>query len=124
MLFFFFFFFLSSADFFFFFFSIFFSNNLSGIPSECQTVWIQIRRDVLSGLIWVQTICKGYQQTTKVATIGERVKQKKKKKIGQGEKMEGSNRSICKFCIHTLRQKQYETIIDKLKLCIHCDNQI
>ena len=45
---------LSSAD--------FFQNHLfwkilSGIPSECQTIWIQI-------LIWVQTVCKGYQQTT------------------------------------------------------------
>ena len=52
----------------------FFKKNLSGMPSECQTVWIQIRPDVLSGLIWVQTVCKGYQQTTKVATSGERVK--------------------------------------------------
>ena len=54
---------------------------------ECQTVWIQIRTDILlvliwvqtvckdqqqfvvvcilSVLIWVQTVCKGYQQTTK-----------------------------------------------------------
>ena len=55
--------FLSSAD--------FFQNQcfwkiLSGIfiPSECQTVWIQIRPDILSGLIWVQTVCKGCQQTT------------------------------------------------------------
>ena len=32
-----------------------FQKYLSGIPSECQTVWIQIR----SGLNWVQTICKG-----------------------------------------------------------------
>ena len=37
---------------------------LSGIPSECQTVWTQIRTDVLSVLIWVQIVCKGYQQTT------------------------------------------------------------
>ena len=29
----------------------FFQINLSGIPSECQTVWTQIRPDVLSGLI-------------------------------------------------------------------------
>ena len=50
-----------------------FQKNLPGIPSECQTVWIQIRPDILSGLIWVQTVCKGYQQTTKVATSGERV---------------------------------------------------
>ena len=34
------------------------------IPSEYQTVWIQIRPDILWGLIWVQTVCKGYQQTT------------------------------------------------------------
>ena len=47
-------------------------KNLFGIPSECQIVWIQIRPDVLSGLIWVQTACKGYQQTTKVATSEER----------------------------------------------------
>ena len=31
---------------------------------ECQTVWIQIRTDILSVLICVQTVCKGYQQTT------------------------------------------------------------
>ena len=44
--------------------NFFSKKNLSGIPSECQTVWIQIRPDVLSGLIWIQTVCKGYQQTT------------------------------------------------------------
>ena len=49
-------------------------KNLSGIPSECQTVWIQISPDILLGLIWVQTVCKGYQQMTKVATSGERVR--------------------------------------------------
>ena len=46
--------------------TIFFSNNISGITSECQTVWIQIRPDRMSGLIQVQTVCKGYQQTTQV----------------------------------------------------------
>ena len=40
----------------------------SGIPSECQTVRIQIRPDILSGLICIQTVCKGYQQT---ALIGK-----------------------------------------------------
>ena len=34
-----------------------FEKLFSGIPSECQTVWIQI-------LIWVQTVRKGYQRTT------------------------------------------------------------
>ena len=42
----------------------YFEKFLSGIPSECQTDWIQIRPDVLSGLIWVQSVCKGYEQTT------------------------------------------------------------
>ena len=53
--------FLSTADFFQ---NQLFQKILSRIPSERQTVWTQIRPDVLSGLIWVQTVCKGYQQTT------------------------------------------------------------
>ena len=36
------------------------------MPSECQTVWIQIGPDILSGPIWVQTVCKGNQQFTLV----------------------------------------------------------
>ena len=58
----------------FFFFKLTFSKKSLGIPSECQTVWIQIRPNILLGLIWVQTVCKGYQQMTKVATSRERVK--------------------------------------------------
>ena len=42
----------------------FFKINFFEIRSECQTVWIQIRIDILSILIWVQTVCKGYKQTT------------------------------------------------------------
>ena len=41
---------------------------------ECQAVWIQIRTDILSVLILVETVCKGYQHTTKVAASNERVK--------------------------------------------------
>ena len=55
--------FLSSADFFQ---NKLFEKILSGIPSECQTVWTLIRPDVLSDLIWVQIVCQGYQQTTLV----------------------------------------------------------
>ena len=29
-----------------------FSNFLSGIPSVSQTIWIQFRREILTGLIW------------------------------------------------------------------------
>ena len=52
----------------------FLKKKLSGIPPEYQIIWIQIRTDKTSGLIWIQTVCKGYQQTTKDATSGERVK--------------------------------------------------
>ena len=37
----------------------FLKKILSEILSECQTVWIQIRPDILSRLIWIQTVCKG-----------------------------------------------------------------
>ena len=55
---------LSSADFFQ---NKLFQKILSGTLSVCHTVWIQI----LSVLIWVQTVCKGYQQTTKVSASKE-----------------------------------------------------
>ena len=40
-----------------FFLKSYFRKILSGIPSECQIVWIQIL---------FQTVCKGYQQMTLV----------------------------------------------------------
>ena len=45
----------------------FFQKFLSG------TIVIQIRSNLLSVLIWVQTVCKCFQQTTKVAACTERV---------------------------------------------------
>ena len=36
----------------------FFEKKISGIPSDCQTVWIQIRPDRMSGLICVQLFAK------------------------------------------------------------------
>ena len=41
-----------------------FFKKSSGIPSVCQTDWIQIRPDVLSDMIWVHSVCKGYEQRT------------------------------------------------------------
>ena len=38
-----------------------FQKILSGTLSEYQTVWIQIRTYILSALIWIQTVCKGYR---------------------------------------------------------------
>ena len=39
--------------------------------SKC---WLQIRPHVLLGLIWVQTLCKCYQQTTKSPQAGKEVR--------------------------------------------------
>ena len=47
--------------------------NHPGPPSECQTVWIQIKTDILLVFIWVQTVSKGYWQTTKLSTGVQRV---------------------------------------------------
>ena len=38
----------------------------SGIPPECQTDWIKIRPDCMSGLILIQSVCKRIRQTTLV----------------------------------------------------------
>ena len=42
--------------------------NHPGPPSECQTVWIQIKTDILLVFIWVQMFAKGYLLTTKLST--------------------------------------------------------
>ena len=44
------------------------------VQFDLQTVWMQIRTDSMSVLIWVQTVCNGYQQMTKIDAIKERVK--------------------------------------------------
>ena len=49
-----------------------FQKILSGTLSESQINWIQIRPDILLGLIWVQTVCKDYQQTTELAAGRQR----------------------------------------------------
>ena len=46
-----------------------FRKILLGIPSECQTVWIQIRPYFSLCLIWVQAVCKSYPQTTLVDIV-------------------------------------------------------
>ena len=60
---------LSSADFFQ---NLLFQKILSGTLWEYQTIWIQIRADILLVLIWVKTVCKGYQQMTKIAAIARK----------------------------------------------------
>ena len=43
-----------------------FREKKSEKTSECQTVWFKIRPDILLGLIWVQTVCIGYQLLTTI----------------------------------------------------------
>ena len=52
--------------------SAFSKITILGSLSEWQTVSIQIRTYVLSTLTWVQTVRKGYQQTTEIAPGKER----------------------------------------------------
>ena len=49
----------------------YFLKLLSEIPLGHPTAWIQIRPDDFPGLIWVQTVCEGYQKTTNVAASKE-----------------------------------------------------
>ena len=49
--------------------TFFFKINFFKKMCTTQTVRIQIRTDVLLILIWVQTVCKGYQQTTSLHEI-------------------------------------------------------
>ena len=57
--------------------AIFYSGCwIFSMPYGCQTVWIQIRPNILLGLIWIQTVCKGYKQTTNGAPSGQKVKYK------------------------------------------------
>ena len=54
----------------------FFKKILSGTLSEYQTIWTQIRTDILSVLIWDQTVCKGlvHRKGKKDSARKERVK--------------------------------------------------
>ena len=47
--------------------------NHPGPPSECQTVWIQIKTDILLVFIWVQTVCKRLLADDKIITGMQKV---------------------------------------------------
>ena len=44
--------------------SLFSNKSFRTIMQMPNSLYRQIRHDILSGLIWVQTVCKGYQQKT------------------------------------------------------------
>ena len=43
-----------------------------------QSVWIQIRPDIMSGLIWVQTVCNGYQEKLQILSADNTSRQRVK----------------------------------------------
>ena len=47
--------------------------NHPGSPSECQTVWIQIKTVILLVFIWVQIVCKRLLVDDKLSTDMQRV---------------------------------------------------
>ena len=49
--------------------------------TECQTDWIQIRPDVLSGVIWEQSICKSLEETILEGNEFRKEQTRKKKVI-------------------------------------------
>ena len=51
------------------FFFMLLQKNLSRTLSECKTVWIQIGTNILLLLIWVQSVCKGYQNYQKMTKV-------------------------------------------------------
>ena len=65
---------------------------LSGKPPECYTVWIQIRSELLSGLIWVQAVSNSYQMTT---LVGKRKFENVWKNSGWSAKPKFGFRSSC-----------------------------
>ena len=57
-------------DMYIFFQNLLFKKNISGTLSECQTVWIQIRPNRMSGLILIQTVGINYHKRTKFLLAG------------------------------------------------------
>ena len=64
---------------------------ISAIPSECQRVWTRIRPDIMSDLIWVQTVCKDYQQMT---LVGKLFSNKAKHLIICSENIQNNNKPL------------------------------
>ena len=79
---------------------------LSGLSSECQTDWIQIRPDVSSGLIWVQSVCKGYEQTALVMIY---IKQPFPSKMIT--RLEDTKRLIVKFWCFTPQSTLFQSCL-------------
>ena len=59
-------------------------SKKSGIPLGCQTVWIQIRSDVLSGLIWVRTVSKLTSRLRMLKSLCPRFLEKREMIIRRG----------------------------------------
>ena len=78
----------------------------------CQTVWNQTRHDILSELIWVQTVCQSYQHTGtmfKRSPLGEKV-------VTRGKRVKEDSNPNDKYVLseRTLRTMKFDTSIIKI----------
>ena len=74
-----------------------------------QTVWIQIRTDILSVLIWIKTVCKRYQETTKFARSMEGVKYQRRPEWNVKKEFILSGVTVCQSsCLPLSRIKTVE----------------
>ena len=75
---------------------------------QCQIVWIQIRADVSSDLIWVQIFCKGLQKMTQVD------------KDSSGLQISVCNRKL--FCLFLNQNMLWvlKIIVSMINICLDC----
>ena len=66
----------------------FFEKFFQEYNQSVKTVWIQIRLDILSGLIWIQTVYKGYQKMT---LVDKELKRRTKFAIGSENEVNKNN---------------------------------
>ena len=99
-----------------------FRKIISGILSECQTVWIHVRTNILSLLTWVQTVHKDYKQLTKVAASKERakidiifLKIESAKLNSKNERFTNQIKAFCRF-LANFRFKRISTKLGVLNL--------
>ena len=70
-----------------------------------QTFWIKIRTDVLSVLIWIQTVCNGYRLMTKVKVAASKESMKKFSA--------NSTSSICVYLLTPILKMDAQTDVDR-----------
>ena len=72
----------------------------------CQTVWTQIRPNILSGLIWLQTVCQSYQQMT---LVGKELSMHAQLSSGTRSLISGLRLSLLPYFVYAISKGYDET---------------